>query len=121
MVHAGCEQLPRQHRTVTALVSTAFILGASGAQFFISCKVLLCRFSFQRSAGVCAATPVADIADASPDLTHISCHGSAGSRAFTWALCIASGHAARPKATNQGSLQPLERTPALHVTGLHNS
>ncbi len=55
-----------------------------------------------------------------PAMTHITCHGSAGSRAFAWALCIASGHAARPKDTSAISLQPLGRTPVLQVTTLHN-
>ena len=35
-----------------------------------------------------------------PAVTHISCHGSAGSKDLAWALCIASGHAARPKDTS---------------------
>ncbi len=50
-------------------------------------------------------------------MTHISCHGNAGSRALAWTLCIASGHAARPKYTSTTSLQPLGRTPTLQVTG----
>ena len=53
-----------------------------------------------------------------PAVTHISCHGSAGSKALAWALCIASGHAARPKDTSANFRQPLGRTPALQVTGL---
>ena len=55
-----------------------------------------------------------------PAVTHISCHGSAGSKALAWALCITSGHAARPKDTSATFWQPLGRTPALQVTGLHN-
>ncbi len=56
-----------------------------------------------------------------PAVTHTSCHGSAGSRALAWALCIASDHAAQPKDTSTISLQPLGRTPALQVTDLHHS
>ncbi len=55
-----------------------------------------------------------------PAVTRISCHGSAGGRALAWALCIASGHAARPKDTSAISLQSLGRTPALQLTGLHH-
>ncbi len=55
-----------------------------------------------------------------PAVTHISCHGSAGSRALAWALGIAPGHASRSKDTSAISLQPLGRTPALQLTGLHN-
>ncbi len=41
---------------------------------------------------------------------------------LAWAICIASGHAARPKDTSTISLQPLGRMPALQVvTGPHNS
>ena len=53
--------------------------------------------------------------------THISCQGGAGSRVFAWTLCIASGHAAQARDTSVISLQPFGRTPALQVTGLHNS
>ena len=56
-----------------------------------------------------------------PAVTHISCQGSAGSRALACALCIASGHAARVKDTSAISLQPLGRTSALQITGVNNS
>ena len=56
-----------------------------------------------------------------PAVTHISCQGSAGSRALACALCIATAHAARAKDTSATSLQPLGRTSAPQITGLNNS
>ena len=56
-----------------------------------------------------------------PAVTHISCQGSAGSRALACTLCIATAHAARAKDTSAISLQPLGRTSTPQITGLNNS
>ena len=92
--------------------------GAVPAQEYTDCSE---EPTVEASASRPFALPNARASEPAPAVTHISCQSSAGSRALAWALCIASGHAAREKDTSAICLEPSGRTSALQVTGLHNS